>query len=343
MVKLSVALCSYNGELYLKEQLDSIAAQTFPPDELVVVDDCSSDSTLNIIRDFACRVNFSVRLYVNETNLGSTRNFEKSIGLSKGEIIALADQDDVWRSDKLEQIRKCFAQYPRTGIVFSDADLVDQDLRDLGRRLWVEVGFDDKKKALLRQGRTVDVLLSGWTVTGATMAFRSVFKELVLPVPTDIPMIHDGWIALMVGVVAPVSFIEGALIRYRQHPQQQVGAPSRLRLGYEASRKKLETIQEEMHRKNSYSDLINILEKVRQRLLDRREALKDPKILSLIEKRLKHLKSRANLPEGIVRRSASVLNELITLRYHKYSNGASSAAKDLLLMSSGSQNHGRNT
>jgi glycosyltransferase involved in cell wall biosynthesis len=343
MLKLSIALCSYNGELYLKEQLDSIASQTLPPHELVVVDDCSSDGTLEIIRDFASRVSFSVKVYVNERNLGSTKSFEKAIRLCESEIIALADQDDLWRSDKLEQIQQCFAQSLRIGIVFSDADLVDRDLRDLRRRLWVEVGFDDKKKALLRRGRTVDVLLSGWTVTGATMAFRSVFRELVLPVPTDIPMIHDGWIALMVGVVAPVTFIEEALIRYRQHQRQQVGAPARQTLGHEASSKELETMLDAVYRKNSYSDLISILEKVRERLLDRRDALKDPTILSLIEKRLKHLKSRANLPEGIVRRSALVLNELITLRYHKYSNGVSSAAKDLLFFASSSRDHGRNT
>lgn len=343
MLNLSVALCSYNGALYLQEQLDSIAAQTLPPAELVVVDDCSSDSTVEIIREFAPRVTFPVKLYVNERNLGSTKNFEKAIRLCEGEIIALADQDDVWRSDKLDQIQKCFAQHPRTGVVFSDAELVDSDSHDLGRRLWAEVGFDDKKKALLRQGHTVEVLLSGWTVTGATMAFRSIFKELVLPVPTDIPMIHDGWIALVIGVVAPVRFIERPLIRYRQHPQQQVGAPSRRRLTDDASGKRLETIQDAMQRKNSYADLINILESLRYRLLDRRKVLKDQKILSLLEKRLKHLSNRANLPEGMVRRSVLVLNELITLRYHKYSNGASSAAKDLLLMASSRQDHGRNT
>src|SRR5882724_11959920 len=95
--RISVAMCTYNGAGFLSEQLESIAAQTRLPDELVICDDRSTDESVEIVRNFARHTPFSVRLEMNEENLGSTKNFEKSIGLCQGEIIALADQDDVWR------------------------------------------------------------------------------------------------------------------------------------------------------------------------------------------------------------------------------------------------------
>src|SRR5215207_2518174 len=101
MVRISIALCTYNGEQYLQQQLDSFVAQSRPPDELVVCDDRSTDRTVPIVEDFAKRAPFRVELVINETNLGSTRNFEKAIGLCTGDIIFLADQDDVWLPEKL--------------------------------------------------------------------------------------------------------------------------------------------------------------------------------------------------------------------------------------------------
>src|SRR5258708_37621369 len=101
---LSVAMCTYNGARFLPEQLESIAAQTKLPDELVVCDDRSTDGSVEIIRSFAQRAPFEIRLDINANNLGSTKNFEKAIGLCQGEIIALADQDDVWCPQKLSRI-----------------------------------------------------------------------------------------------------------------------------------------------------------------------------------------------------------------------------------------------
>ena len=85
---------TYNGGPYLREQLDSIAAQTHLPDELVVCDDDSTDRTVAILEDFAATAPFPVRVYVNPKNLGTAKNFERAIGLATGEVIALADQDD---------------------------------------------------------------------------------------------------------------------------------------------------------------------------------------------------------------------------------------------------------
>src|SRR5207248_1903508 len=122
---ISVAMCTFNGARFLDAQLESLAAQSRPPDELVVCDDCSSDNSREIITSFALRSAFDVRLVVNDKNLGTTKNFEKAIQLCQGPIIALADQDDVWYAHKLDRIERAFLASPSVVAVFSDADIID--------------------------------------------------------------------------------------------------------------------------------------------------------------------------------------------------------------------------
>src|ERR687885_1327551 len=100
-MKVSVAMCTYNGAAFLREQLQSLAAQARTPDELVVCDDASADATVRVVREFAAAAPFPVRLTVNERNLGSTKNFERAISLCAGDLVALSDQDDLWLPAKL--------------------------------------------------------------------------------------------------------------------------------------------------------------------------------------------------------------------------------------------------
>jgi glycosyltransferase involved in cell wall biosynthesis len=328
----SIAMCTYDGARYLGEQLASIAAQTRPPDELVVCDDRSRDETTTIVRRFAQSAPFPVHLHVNEQNLGSTRNFEKAVRLCAGDLIALSDQDDVWMPRKLELIEAVFTRAPGVGLVFTDAEVVDETLRPLGYRLWDKVGFDGEMRRRVRGGRALDVLLPGWTVTGATMAFRSKFRDLALEIPDDLSMIHDGWIALVVASVSDVAFIAEPLIEYRQHPRQQIGAPKG-DAGQAEGVKSLEDIRAAINRGNRFDELIENGGRIRQRLVARRDRFDSEAALALLDARLKHLNARAAMPEGKLRRLRHVLRELLTRRYHLYSNGVYSAAKDLLARS----------
>jgi glycosyltransferase involved in cell wall biosynthesis len=325
-MKISVAMCTYDGARYLREQLDSIATQTRRPDELVVCDDASVDATREIVTSFAATAPFPVRLQVNEQNLGSTRNFDHAIRLCEGDIIALADQDDVWLPEKLRRIEYCLLRNPKVGLVFTDAEVVNEDLQPLGYGLWESVGFDSTHRQLVRSGRVLDVLLPGWTVTGATMAFRADFKGLVREIPTDLALIHDGWIALMIASVADVSFIEEPLIKYRQHARQQIGARERKAdLGTAG----FDRVKNAMQRTNSYQEMIKIGTQAERRLLEHRDVYKADAALSRLAARLTHLRMRAKLPEHSLPRFTSVFRELLTGRYHLYSRGFFSAAKDL--------------
>lgn len=324
-MKISIAMCTYNGARYVRQQLESIASQTRPPHELIVCDDKSSDNTVEIVKSFASQALFPVRLYVNEQNLGTTKNFEQAIELCTGDVIALSDQDDVWHPGKLACIEARLLSAPAAGFVFTDAEVVDKDLRSLGYRLW-ERTFKRSQQKLFEEGRAFDVLLQHHIVTGATMAFRSQFKKLILPVPTDITVIHDGWIAILIAAVADLTAIPDSMIKYRQHTAQQIGMKSH---------NKVHTKSE---RDAYYLAEAHKLDTIRQRLLtvkcdfgkgENRSSL-DSRIIRL-QRLAMHFHMRAALPDRRLLRVPLILKELLMFRYHLYSKGLLSAAKDFSL------------
>ncbi|MGH9879715.1 MAG: glycosyltransferase family 2 protein, partial [Nitrososphaerales archaeon] len=220
---ISIALCTYNGAQYLSSQLESYLAQTYLPDELIVCDDCSQDETVAILNGFAARAPFSVRILVNDRNLGSTKNFEKAISLCSGGIIFLSDQDDVWAPYKIERVFNAFGSNSEIGMVFSDAELVDETLQPLGRNL-LDGRITREERELIEKGNLFAILFKRNIVTGATLAFRAGYSNAIIPISTDIPkMFHDEWIAVILSIIAKNIFLDEPLIKYRQHNKQQIG------------------------------------------------------------------------------------------------------------------------
>ena len=316
---------SYNGAEFLPAQWESILAQSRKPDEIVICDDGSGDETRSLLEKFAAESSIPVTLRFNEKNLGSVRNFEQAIRLCSGDVIALSDQDDVWRNDKLQTIEAAFDKSPNAGLVFSDAEIVGENLEPLGRRMWTEVGFAPERQKLIARGRALEVLITGWTVTGATMAFRSQFVNLSLPIPDGIAMIHDGWIALTIAAVADVVAIDEPLIQYRQHERQQIGAPVRPEL-----KARPHGVQSALRRRNHSDELHKILETLEERLLAQAQNYDTRRALAFVSDYAFHLNVRANLPQRRLNRLPRILRELLTRRYHEYANGFKSAAKDLV-------------
>ncbi len=181
----------------------------------------SSDKTLDIAKEFAACAPFPVRLNVNENNLGVVKNFEKAIALCEGSIIALSDQDDVWLPHKLGRLEQTMSSNG-AALVFSDAHVVDDELNLTGQRLW-EFTFKKADRALMASGKGVQVLLKRSVVTGATMAFSSALRKMLLPIPAMGHLIHDNWIALLVAASSKVAFIDEPLMNYRQHSNQHTG------------------------------------------------------------------------------------------------------------------------
>ncbi len=222
--RISVALCTYNGERFLPQQLASIQHQTRLPDEVVVCDDRSTDRTVEMVRAFAGSVSFPVRIFVNERNLGSAANFERAIGLCEGSLIALSDQDDIWYPIRLERSEQELTAHPEAGLVFSDGDIIDDQDQMVGTRLWTYFGFAGEVRERLLAG-DYTVLVKNRFVTGATVMFRSELRQGCLPIGPG--WIHDEWIVATTAAVAEVRPIEMPLIRYRKHAAQQVGLSPR--------------------------------------------------------------------------------------------------------------------
>jgi glycosyltransferase involved in cell wall biosynthesis len=316
-------MATFNGAAHLLEQLESLVAQTRQPDELVISDDASTDVTTAVIRDFAARSPFRVRLIGNRDRLGSTLNFGRAVSECTGDIVALCDQDDVWRPEKLALIEEAFDDRG-LGLVFSDAEVVDEQLSPLGYSLWESVGFDPRSRQLVRCGRAFDFMLGRWFVTGATAAFRSDFKPLLLPFATGLPgYIHDRWAALLIAAVSRIDFIDQKLVLYRQHGTQQLG--SRRMTTSEDLRDRMSSRRERLEIDRSALDALTA------RLSEHLEWKGHPAFLAAVEARRQHLDARLGLSRARSARLTPILRELASGRYHRCSSGLLSALKDLVL------------
>jgi cellulose synthase/poly-beta-1,6-N-acetylglucosamine synthase-like glycosyltransferase len=318
-------MCTYNGARFLNEQLESISQQTRLPDELVVCDDCSTDQTGDLLRSFSAVAPFPVRLYFNDRNIGSTKNFDQAIRHSTGEVIALCDQDDIWHREKIERTEALLRTRPNIGLVFTDGDVVDEDANPVGQTLWQSIRFGPERQAIVRTRQAVNVLSQNTVATGATMTFRAAFRDWILPIPDDVPLIHDGWIALVISMLAPVDMISEPLIRYRVHPGQQIGTP----LNSSVDKTQNRSLREAVRTQTSFEPEIRKLEVVLDRVGTDSSYLKRDELNDL-NMRLQHLRTRAAISGSRLTGITAVLGELVSLRYHRYSNGVFSALKDLL-------------
>lgn len=321
--RISVALCTYNGGRYLEVQLDSLAAQTRCPDELVVCDDGSNDDTLDILERFARRAPFPVRIERNPSTLGSTKNFEQAIALCTGDLIATCDQDDVWLPEKLAVNQAAFEVEPAPGLVFSDAEVVDDGLRPLGHTMWETIHFGARDRRRVRDGGAFQVLLRQWLVTGATMMFRADLLPDLAPIPAS--WIHDGWIAFIAAALAPVRLIERPLIRYRQHAAQQIGGKKlSLRGLYEKARQ----VGPAQYRLG-YERFVQ----ARERLQTLGPKVRDPAWAASLEGKVAHHKRRWDIARSPsrVRRILWALDELWRGRYRRYSPSLTHFFKDAFL------------
>jgi glycosyltransferase involved in cell wall biosynthesis len=315
-MRISVALCTYNGARYLPEQLRSIAAQTLVPDEIVVCDDGSTDETRQIVERFAWESGIEVRWSGNEQRLGSSRNFMRAIGLCRGELVALADQDDVWLPAKLARASTYFAGAPHVEAVFSDGVLVDGEGRPLGRTGWDEIRFDESERRAIRDGCALRLLARRNVVTGATLILRR--RGDPLPLLAD-GWVHDHWIAAVMAARGALGMIEEPLIWYRVHAGQQIGtravAPSSLRAWWRSEAARLR-------------GLVPVLAQ-----MQREGTLHQPTDLVYVAERARHYELRERMPGPRLRRVPRVAREALAGGYHRHSDGWRSVLRDLVLTS----------
>jgi glycosyltransferase involved in cell wall biosynthesis len=226
--RVSIVMCTFNGASYLPFQLESLLMQSLRPDEIVIGDDGSTDATLELLREFrerAEQAGIEVRLRQNPRNLGYVENFSAGLREASGELLFLCDQDDVWHPDKLARMAAAFETDPSLLLLHSDARLVDAQGISLHCSLFVALQLTAQEKQTIHAGAAFEVVLRRSFVTGATAAFRRKLIDLALPVAPE--WIHDEWLATLAAAAGRLDFIDEALVDYRQHNANQIGARKR--------------------------------------------------------------------------------------------------------------------
>lgn len=209
---VSVAVTTYNGERYIREQLDSIVNQTYKNIEIIVCDDCSTDDTLKILKEYETK--YGIQIFTNDKNIGYIKNYEKVISKCNGEYIALSDQDDVWISNKIQLLINNIFDSP---LIMSDAYVVDKNKSLISDSFLKYQNIDVPKY----KEQFVYLLFRNFA-TGCTMLFHKDLLNNAIPFPEKIP--HDWWIALNASIHGRIEIIKKPLILYRQHDNNTIGA-----------------------------------------------------------------------------------------------------------------------
>lgn len=207
---ISIAMATYNGEKFIREQLDSILAQTITDWELIVCDDVSTDSTIAILEEYA-KKDGRIQIHKNKVNLGFKRNFEKAISLCSSDYIALCDQDDIWYSNHLEVL---YNQIGNHSLSIGNSDIVDVNNQYLNKRMSDTDGIhfipEDTKLLLYRE------FFYANPFQGASMLLKKDFALSCIPIPNEVHY-HDTWISICACFADGLIYTYTPITRYRQH------------------------------------------------------------------------------------------------------------------------------
>ncbi len=217
--QIDVLLATYNGEKYLKEQLDSILNQTYQNIQLIISDDCSKDDTRNILKEYEEK-DSRVKVYYQNENIGCIKNFEFLLKQVKNKIYMLSDQDDVWMPEKIEKIYEQL-ENEKADLIFGDLEVVDSNLET------IYPSFNDFMKLSRKIKRHINTYELNYLyncVTGCTIMSRKKWIDKILPLPVNSKyVLHDHWIGLMISLKGRLAYLPEKHIKYRQHEDNEVG------------------------------------------------------------------------------------------------------------------------
>ena len=219
---ITIVMGTYNGEKYVGEQLDSLLGQTLLPDRILILDDCSADSTPQILERYAQDYPGLIEVVRNRENSGgSARNFMSMMTTVRDDYLMLCDQDDVWLPDKIQLSYDAItAMEAQWGVevpclMHSDLRVVDEDLTP-DANSFRESTFANYDRTTLR-----DQLIQN-TATGCTIMYNRALANLITRAPQHMVM-HDWWISLIAAAFGHMGHIDDCTILYRQHRANQIG------------------------------------------------------------------------------------------------------------------------
>lgn len=218
-MKIDILMATYNGEKYLKEQIDSILEQTYQDFRLLISDDMSTDSTRAILNEYVAKDN-RVIVFLQNKNLGPVKNFEYLMKQVQSEYFMFSDQDDIWQKDKIQQSLHKMEE-TKSDLIYTNLQVVNEELEVIHPSYWKLKGFEKKAKKF----HNFESLYLNNYITGCTMLVKSKWMDKILPLPQKSNYIlHDYWTALIVSKFGRIDFIEQPMVKYRQHKGNRIGS-----------------------------------------------------------------------------------------------------------------------
>lgn len=219
MEKVDILLATYNGEQYLREQLNSILSQSYSNFRLLISDDLSTDSTREILAEYVEK-DKRIIIFNQEKNLGVVKNFEFLLKKVENKYYMFSDQDDIWKENKIEKSIQTLEE-TNSDLVYTDLEVVDENLNVTYKSYWKLKGIYNK----IKKYNNFESLYLNNFVTGCTILSKKEFIKEVLPLPnTSKFVLHDYWIPLILSQKHKITYIEEPLIKYRQHKNNKVGS-----------------------------------------------------------------------------------------------------------------------
>lgn len=216
--KIDILLATYNGEKYLKEQIESILNQTYKNIHLIIADDKSKDGTREILKEY--EKDERITVYLQKQNLGYVRNFEFLLKKVESNYYMLSDQDDVWLPEKVEKSMETLKKQ-NADLVFGDLEVVDENLKTIYPSFGDFMLLNRKIKKCIKSYE-VNYLYN--CVTGCTILSKKEYIKNILPIPYNSKYVpHDYWMALMVALKGKLAYMPEKYIKYRQHGNNQIG------------------------------------------------------------------------------------------------------------------------
>lgn len=235
-MKIGVVIATYNGEKYIADQINSILAQTWNPDLIVVSDAGSTDATVAICKKVLSQNAMTEYIILESKNqLGVSENFQKGLLHCKCDYVFFADQDDVWLPNKISTFIGAMKKND-AAFAFSNAEIVDENLNLVNRSLWESINYSQKNDYCVFEKenyRFVKELIRHNIVTGMCMCVRKDLVDKV--VPFDANVLHDTWIAMNAALKVKTIAIAQKLVLYRQHQGNVIGTNTSVRKKYSKS------------------------------------------------------------------------------------------------------------
>lgn len=205
----SICLAVYNGEKYIKEQLDSVIKQLDGNDEVIVVNDCSKDRTVKIIESYNDN---RIKIYNNDINLGHVKSFEKAISLAKNDIIYLCDQDDIWFENRFQVFETIFSENNSLLLISSNSLFIDGD----GNKIDINMSILHNKDSNQFKKNIMNIFKGNIGYYGCAMAMKKDLIKTILPIPSYVES-HDLWIAMAANIISANYHLEEPTFYRRIH------------------------------------------------------------------------------------------------------------------------------